>query len=1028
MAARIQPQGTYVMKLAKDAFRCWLWIACLCGTALWAQTNSPVLVSHRDPSLPKLPGAALDSVPHSMTPDGRWVLFSSAAHNLVQSESAAPLSASIPEVVNVYLRDRSNAATHLVSKAANGWAGASADCTPAGVSADGRWVVFESAATNLVETGGNGIPQVFMRDVVVGSNVLVSTATNGAPANGECRSAAMTPDGRFVVFVSAANNLTAWDTNSIPDVFRRDTHTGITELISAGALAPTSGGTLAPASERPVMTPDGRFVAFMSTAAELAPDVPAANARRLWDVYLRDTETRTTTWPGKNIRQLALPYLGSTSLHIFNHSLSDQGETLVCQVALANASTGMVFRVDLPTEDIQIIHSNSIVAPGGHQAVSDLPYSGNGKALGFVAALPVPENTNASGIVVWDWQSGANRLASADTEGRQFPGLCKNPVLDPGGRFVAFISNGMNPTNSGDFMDLYCRDLVSGTEPVLSNTDQTGERLELAAANPLITTNGHMVFSARRFGETAYQVYAKDLASGTLELVSPAALDLPNQAASLHSGINSFALSSDGTKVVFYSHASDLVPSDTNNVPDIFVRDLRYGTNWLISVNSNGLPANDVSTEAVLSANGRFVAYTSRASDIVPNDTNAATDVFIRDLETGTNFLVSSMTNGLPGMYRSLAPQLSADGTKMLFQTFSRGMAPGSQFPGISWSYSPDLVFCDLTTGNRVSFTRDGVQPNAVAMSADGEWIIYHEQTSWSSTTGTLKLYNTVKQTTTNVTSSTKPISISIVAASDPTGRRLVYATNQYLGTVAGLAYYDLQTWSHHDIALIRAGFSARFCFSADGEFMAYSGRHPQASNLISRIYVHSFGANTNVFTSEGPLVPPSANHDLPDLSPDGRFIVYRETLPDSEATSSTLSSSLVLQDLSNGATLRMAQGNGLQVGPPRFSGDGRTLIYTRQRGPGSDHDFNSAADIYAVRLSPGGDIPVFYATLAQNSEGWLLTWPVEPNKQYKVQYKGRLEDAVWTELSGQVTIEGTQGKLLDPAATEQRFYRVVAY
>ena len=149
--------------------------------------------------------------------------------------------------MNVFLRDRTNATTTLVSVNLTGTNGGNGDSLPAGLSTDGRYVLFESSASDLVADDTNGVSDVFVRDMVTGTTMPVSVSTDGDLGNGASRSAVMTPDGRYVAFVSAANNLVPDDTNGIADVFLRDLQLGTTLLVSAGAsrgsVAVANGGS-----------------------------------------------------------------------------------------------------------------------------------------------------------------------------------------------------------------------------------------------------------------------------------------------------------------------------------------------------------------------------------------------------------------------------------------------------------------------------------------------------------------------------------------------------------------------------------------------------------------------------------------------------------------------------------------------------------------------------------------------------------------------------------------------------------------
>ncbi len=132
-----------------------------------------------------------------------------------------------------------------------------------GISTNGRFVLFESDATNLVANDTNNAQDIFVRDLVNGTTTLVSVNTNGWSGSGESRDPAMTPDGRYVAFISAANDLVPGDTNGIPDIFVRDLQSNTTTLVSVGA---TSTSSIFPtgSSEMPEITPDGRYIAFYS--------------------------------------------------------------------------------------------------------------------------------------------------------------------------------------------------------------------------------------------------------------------------------------------------------------------------------------------------------------------------------------------------------------------------------------------------------------------------------------------------------------------------------------------------------------------------------------------------------------------------------------------------------------------------------------------------------------------------------------------------------------------------------------------
>src|SRR5215469_5539991 len=189
------------------------------------------LVTAASPAVVAPPNGNGDSWSPIVSPDGRFVLFASTADNLTSNGNVS-LN---PPSVNVYLRDRLNGTTTLVSVNVAG-TGGNGNSFPTALSTNGQFALFESAASDLVADDTNNANDVFLRDVVGGATYLVSVATNGACGNDVSRGSTLSPDGRFVAFTSAASNLTPDDTNGIPNVFVRDMQSGTTTLASEGAV------------------------------------------------------------------------------------------------------------------------------------------------------------------------------------------------------------------------------------------------------------------------------------------------------------------------------------------------------------------------------------------------------------------------------------------------------------------------------------------------------------------------------------------------------------------------------------------------------------------------------------------------------------------------------------------------------------------------------------------------------------------------------------------------------------------------
>ena len=205
---------------------------------------------------PVLFNVALDA----LSDDGRFVTFHSAAANVVAGDDNG--------LSDVFLHDRSTGLTELVSRGPWGRAGHGTSAGSA-VSADARYVAFSSEADDLVPGDRNGTSDVFLRDRLARTTVRVSVNAHGGEADGESSVFALSSDGRFVMLQSAASNLVPGDGNGQRDLFRKDVLTGAVERIDVSSAGAEVGpGSLVTGSH---CTPDGRLVGFLSLDAGLVP-------------------------------------------------------------------------------------------------------------------------------------------------------------------------------------------------------------------------------------------------------------------------------------------------------------------------------------------------------------------------------------------------------------------------------------------------------------------------------------------------------------------------------------------------------------------------------------------------------------------------------------------------------------------------------------------------------------------------------------------------------------------------------------
>jgi len=186
------------------------------------------------------------------------------------------------------------------------------------------------------------------------------------------------------------------------------------------------------------------------------------------------------------------------------------------------------------------------------------------------------------------------------------------------------------------------------------------------------------------------------------------------------------SISPDGRFVLFGSGGSDLSPDqDTNDATDVFVRDRTLGTTSLVSVSSEEAQGNNDSGGGGISADGRYVAFTSNASNLVPGDTNSREDVFVRDRTTGSTRRVSVRSNESQGNRSSLWASISADGRYVAYQSSSSNLVRGDT--NRTW----DVFVRDRmrATTMRVSVSSTQRQGNEVSrfpvISGDGQRVLY---------------------------------------------------------------------------------------------------------------------------------------------------------------------------------------------------------------------------------------------------------------------------------------------------------------
>ncbi len=407
--------------------------------------------------------------------------------------------------------------TQRVSVASDGIQANNSSFTFPAISANGRYVAFQSNASNLVAGDTNGVADVFVRDLVTGETTRVSVATDGSQGNGPSGDRlSISADGRYVAFSSVASNLVTGDTNLASDIFVHDRLTGETTRISTA----TDGSQGNSSSTFASISGDGRYVAFESDATNLVP----GDTNLSTDIFVHDRLTGETT------------------------------------------------RVSVATNGTQ---ANSF---SDEPAISA---DGRYVVYGSYASNLVPGDTNGvTDVFVYDRTSGTTRRVSVASDGTQGNGFSPFATISGDGRYIAFGSEATNlvPGDTNNAVDNFIFDQVTGQTTRISVASD-GTQANSDSGGRSISADGNYVafWSAASnlvAGDTnnAPDIFLYNRITGETTRVSVASDGTQGDSSSGGSG-NSIGLSADGRYVVFSSSATNLVPGDTNGFRDIFVRD-----------------------------------------------------------------------------------------------------------------------------------------------------------------------------------------------------------------------------------------------------------------------------------------------------------------------------------------------------------------------------------------------------------------------------------------------------------------------
>ncbi|MFY9234408.1 MAG: hypothetical protein WAO58_08100 [Fimbriimonadaceae bacterium] len=380
------------------------------------------------------------------------------------------------------------------------------------ISANGRYIAFESQADNLVQGDTNGVDDIFVHDRYTGQTTLVSVSSNGQVGNGESVEPSISPDGRYVAFSSVANNLVDADSNGSRDVFVHDRQAGMTSRVSVS----TTGEQGNDDSIDPSVSANGRYVAFGSKANNLVSGDPY-----YWDIFVKDRQTGITT----------IVSVSSTGERGQNHSWQPK-----------------------------ITPDGRHVTFWSWSNMLDPEHPGGG----------------AQPIYIHDRQTAKTSLVSISSTGQHGNNFSSSPSTSDDGRFVAFDSSANNLVegDSNGTSDIFLRDRQTGQTKRVS-VSSGGEQANQASYFTSISGDGrYIAFTSKASNlvqgdTTLYDVFVHDQETGQTTIVS---VSSTGQRGNNYSGyVTPSSISGDGRFVAFESWSRSLVQGDTNNLSDVFM-------------------------------------------------------------------------------------------------------------------------------------------------------------------------------------------------------------------------------------------------------------------------------------------------------------------------------------------------------------------------------------------------------------------------------------------------------------------------
>ena len=382
------------------------------------------------------------------------------------------------------------------------------------------------------------------------------------------------------------------------------------------------------------------------------------------------------------------------------------GLMLLCQ---ALAATGAAAAA--PPGDLVLVSAAAGGEPGNGPSSYGLATSADGRYVAFASMatnLDPGDTDTVVDVFVKDLSTGQVQLASQTAAGVKGTAISERPSISADGQTVAFVSaaDNLSPDDTDGYPDVFVKNLRTGDLTVASRTADGikaatgGESATLSADGSTVAFSSTATNLSPDAVDGSAHVYVKRLDTGTLTPVDGGTITRPDE----QHGATAPSLSADGQIVAFTTDAGQLDPADTDQRADIYVRHLGSGELRLASVNAAGVKGNSPSSGPSVSADGTHVAFATGSTNLLPQDTDPSSDVYVKNLADGSLRLASTDGTGTKANQAASYPSLSPDGGYLAFSTDATNLGIDTP-PLVKQVYRKNLATGELLP---VSVTADG--------------------------------------------------------------------------------------------------------------------------------------------------------------------------------------------------------------------------------------------------------------------------------------------------------------------------------